>query len=266
MKAILLLSLALLNFSNALAFTLNNSATLTFAKNKVSVNVARVATAGKRCTNIGIDENELLSIASDAVDQYWNRAPTSRLKMAGGSVLSKPDNYADDLICSAGTSCDPNPTLAVSGDILITCNQNTTNFTSPGVLAVTVPNNIDGKTIVGSLIMINDVNTNQFKFKSRDEKVSIIAHEIGHAFGLGHSPVKDSLMYYATVDMRKSLGSDDIDGISYLYPKQQPVSCGTVDFNGTKNNPNSWLGLLIGFFVIALIKYQLRYLKLRPRF
>jgi hypothetical protein len=131
--------------------------------------------------------------------------------------------------------------------------------------------------------MINDLASNQLKYKSRDEKISIIAHEIGHAFGLGHSPVKDSLMYYATVDMRKSLGADDIDGISYLYPKQQPISCGTVDFNdndssasapasrghtshpGNKNNPNTWLGLLIGFMLIALLN-QLRYLKLRPRF
>jgi hypothetical protein len=267
MKPYFLLALTFFFFQNAQAFTLNNTATLVFAKDKVTVNVARVVTAAKRCTNIGVDENELVSIAADAVDQYWNRAPTSRLKFSGGSVVSKPDVFADDLICSAGTSCDPNPTLEVSSDILITCNQNTTNFSSAGVLAVTVPNNIDGKTIVGSLIMINDLNTNQFKFKSRDEKVSIIAHEIGHAFGLGHSKVKDSLMYYATVDMRRSLGSDDIAGISYLYPKQQPVSCGTVDLNnGSKNNPNSWLGLMLGFLIVGLIQFQLRYLKLRPRF
>lgn len=252
------------------AFTLNNSATLTFGKDKVAVNIARVSTVAKRCTNIGIDENELLSIAADAVEQYWNRAPTSRLKLAGGSVVSTSDAYADDLICSSGTSCEPNPTLAVSGDILIACNQNTTNFSSAGVLAVTVPNNIDGKTIQGSLIMINDLASNQFKFKSRDEKISIIAHEIGHAFGLGHSPVRDSLMFYSTVSWRKSLGADDIDGISYLYPKQQPVSCGSVALIGgnDKKNPGAGPGVfqfLAGFLIIALMA-QLRYLKLRPRF
>ncbi len=273
----------LIVFARAHAFTLNNSATLTFGKDKVSVNIAQVATASKRCTNIGINEDELLSIAADAVSQYWNKAPTSRLKMNGGNVVGKADAFADDLICSASTACDPNPTLAVSSDILIACNQNTTNFSSPGVLAVTVPNNIDGKTILGSLILINDLASNQFKYKNREEKVSIIAHEIGHAFGLGHSPVKDSLMYYATVNMRQSLGADDIDGISYLYPKQQPVSCGTVkmiddqtptwtlstrrQISPSRNkNPNTWLGLFIGFLCMTFLNQALQYLKLRPRF
>ncbi len=260
MKLLSTLLLLLTFTQTTYAFTLNNSATLAFNKDLVNINVA----AGN-CSNIGIDENELLSIAGDAVNQYWNKAPTSRLKFQAGSVVSVAAAYKTGTICNANTSCDPNPTLAVSSDILITCNNNSTNFSSTGVLAVTVPNNIDGKSILGSLIMINDLASNQLKYKSRDEKISIIAHEIGHAFGLGHSPVKDSLMYYATVDMRKSLGADDIDGISYLYPKQQPISCGTVDFNGTKNNPNTWLGLMIGFMLIALLN-QLRYLKLRPRF
>ena len=107
--------------------------------------------------------------------------------------------------------------------------------------------------------MINDVAGTQFAVKSRTEKVSIIAHELGHAFGLGHSPVKDSLMYYATINMRESLGSDDIDGISYLYPKQQPMSCGSiVDKSKSENNPNQWLGLLVGFLIIAVMAQMIR--------
>lgn len=260
LRLLKILFLLLISFS-ASAFTLNNSATLTFGKNEVMVNVA----AGN-CANIGIDENELISIVGDAVDQYWNTAPTSRLKLRRGRVLAVDPAYKTGTICQPSTSCDPNPALAVSSDVLITCNNNSTNFTSSGVLAVTVPNNISGRTIVGSLIMINDLASNQFKYKSRDEKISVIAHELGHTFGLGHSKFTDSLMYYATVNIRKNLGSDDIDGITYLYPKQQPVSCGTVDMDGSKNNPNTWLGLLIGFSIIALIYHQSRYLKLRPRF
>ncbi|MDO9182110.1 MAG: matrixin family metalloprotease [Bacteriovorax sp.] len=245
--------------SMAQAFTLNNSATLVFGQDEVKINIA-----ANSCSNIGINENELLSIAGDAVNQYWNKSPTSRLKLRAGSVKSVIAAYKTGTICVTNTACDPNPTLAVDSDILITCNTNTTNFTNSSILAVTVPNNINGKTIIGSLIMINDQSGNRFASMSRDEKISVIAHELGHTFGLGHSPVKDSLMYYSTVDMRKSLGRDDIDGITYLYPKQQPVSCGTIT---EKNNPNSWLGLLLGFAFITLIsKFQLRYLKLRARF
>jgi hypothetical protein len=259
------LSLFLIS-SNVGAFTLNNTGALVFGNNEVSVNVAN-----GNCSNLGIDENELLSIVGDAVDQYWNQSPTSRLKLRRGSIQNLTSLYKTDTICtttnaitsSESQTCDPNPDLAVSSGILITCNNNSANFTSSGVLAVTVPNNINGNTIVGSLIMINDAVLNQFKLKSRDEKISIIAHEIGHAFGLGHSPVKDSLMYYSTVQMRKSLGFDDIDGISYLYPKQQPVSCGSIQ---TTSPTNTWMGIVLGFLIVAIIHFQRRYLKLRPRF
>ena len=245
--------------TNAFAFTLNNSAALVFNHDEVKVNVANIT-----CSNIGIDTVELKSIVADAVSQYWNKSPTSRLKLRAGSVISAVAGYGTDLICNASTSCTPNPALAVASDILITCNTNTTNFSSSSILAVTVPNNISDQNIIGSLIMINDRAGNQFVNKNRDEKISIIAHELGHAFGLGHSPVNDSLMYFSTVNMRKNLGQDDIDGITYLYPKQQPVTCGTIS---EKNNPNSWLGLFIGIGLIAILnKFQFRYLKLRPRF
>jgi hypothetical protein len=243
----------------AQAFTLNNSATLVFGKDEVKVNVANIT-----CNNIGIDLYELKSIVADAVDTYWNKSPTSRLKLRGGEITNVDAAYGTALICNTSTDCVPNPTLAVASDILISCNNNTTNFNSAAILAITVPNNINGNKIVGSLILINDLASNSFALHSRAEKVSIIAHEIGHAFGLGHSPVKDSLMYFSTVNMRSSLGSDDIDGISYLYPKRQPLNCGSIS---TKNNPNSWLGLFFGLGLMALLsRFPYWYLKLRLRF
>jgi len=259
MKCSLILFIFYFMATYAFAFTLNNSAALVFNHDEVKVNIANIT-----CTNIGIDTLELKSIVADAVHQYWNTSPTSRLKLRAGSIISVASGYGTDIICNTGTSCTPNPALAVASDILITCNTNAANFSSSAILAVTVPNNITDKNIIGSLILINDRTGNQFANKSRDEKISIIAHELGHAFGLGHSPVNDSLMYYSTVNIRTNLGQDDIDGITYLYPKQQPITCGTIS---EKNNPNSWLGLFIGIGLIALLnKFQLRYLKLRPRF
>ena len=170
-----ILLLFLISF-NTFAFTLNNSSTLVFSQNEVKVYIANIA-----CANIGIDVNEIKSIVADAVRIYWNKAPTSRLKLRAGNVISADPLYGTDLICNASTSCDPNPALAVASDILIACNTNATNISSSAILAVTVPNNISGKTIIGSLVMINDRPGNQFVNKSRDEKISIIAHELGQA-------------------------------------------------------------------------------------
>jgi len=244
MKAFIFSFFFLLSFKT-FALNFHNSVKLVYAQNEVTVNVAKGF-----CTNIGIDDQELLSIVGDAVNNFWNKAPTSRLKLRAGNIVSVAAAYETDNICEPSTNCEPNSDLAVGSGILITCNNNITNFPNSAILGITIPNNISGGTILGALIMINDRATNQFDTKSRAEKVAIIAHEIGHAIGLGHSPVTDSLMYYATVQSRTNLGRDDIDGISYLYPKQQPVSCGSiVDVN--KKKPDFWSGLLAGLLIIA---------------
>jgi len=234
------------------AFKLNNNVNLAFKKESISVNLAQGF-----CTNIGISDDEFLTIIEDAVSDYWNKVPTAKLKLTRGSKVSVSTNFQTGLICNSGTNCDPNPLLEVDNDILISCNNNLTNFPSSSILGVTVPNHSSGSTLLGSLIIINDRADTQFDTKSRDEKVAIIAHEIGHALGLGHSPVRDSLMYYSTIPTRRSLGRDDIDGITYLYPKQQPITCGTVI---TENSTPQWPSFLLGFLFIYLV-----YLKLRPR-
>lgn len=246
MKKILVMAFLMMAL-NVHAFTLNNSAELTYNKDEINVNLA-----GGFCTNIGITDAEMLSIIESAVNVFWNKAPTSRLKLRKGSIQNVSSDFYNDQICNGSTNCDPNLDLKVSSDILITCNANTVNFPSSNILGITIPNNISGSTIYGALIMINDRTSTRFDDKTREEKVAIIAHEIGHAIGLGHSPVTDSLMYFATVEKRVSLGQDDIDGVSYLYPKQQPISgCGTIDLK-TNNKPDWWSGLFIGFSIIGL--------------
>ncbi len=240
------LSLVLLLSFEVQAFTLNNNSKLAFAQDEVKVNLA-----GGFCTNIGISDEEFLEIVAKAVDTFWNKSPTSRLKLRKGSVINVDSAFYTDTICEPSTNCTPNADLEVTSDILISCNNNVSNFSSTAILGVTVPNNIGGGTIYGALVLINDQPNNYFKIKSSDQKASIIAHELGHAFGLGHSPVEDSLMYYATMANRKNLGRDDIDGITYLYPKKQPFSgCGTVDFSGG-DKPNWWGGLFLGFSIIG---------------
>jgi hypothetical protein len=151
--------------------------------------------------------------------------------------------------------------LSVSKDVLISCNNNASNFATNYVLAVTVPNNTSNSTINGSLIILNDMTpSNQLSLKSRSEIEAIIAHEIGHTFGLGHTPIKNALMYYATVPLRRSLGQDDIDGVTYLYPKEQPVSCGTIKYIKDKKGPQNFiLTFILGLFFTYLLKR-------RPRF
>jgi len=245
MKLLMIISFIL--FSKAHAFTLNNNASAAFEKNEVLINVD-----SNGCASLSVTPEEMLGYAEAAAEKFWNSVPTSRLKLKRGSLVNAASAVRTGLICQTGTNCTPNPALAVESNILIACNNNATNFSNTAsVLGVTVPNNISGRNIVGALVLINDNGSNTFESRSYDEKVAIVSHEIGHAIGLGHSPVDDSLMYYQSVATRFKLGWDDIDGLTYLYPTEQPFSgCGSIS---TENQGENLFILFTGFLLMLMI-------------
>lgn len=236
-----LILLSLIISIKAHSFTLNNSAQAAFGSDDVTVNVANLS-----CSNVS--PSEVLSLLPEAIDM-WNAAPSSRLNLQSGELQSTSDTFRTAALCNSGSgnsnSCDINSTLSVGSGILIACNNSSSNFASTSILGVSIPNNIDGTTINGALVLLND-NSGAFNSLSRADKVAVIAHEIGHAIGLGHSPVNDSLMFFSTVPVRENLGWDDIDGVTYLYPAEQPIGCGSINLGEKKKGPSN------GFFLLSL--------------
>ncbi len=49
-----------------------------------------------------------------------------------------------------------------------------------------------------------------FQFGSKEELVLIIAHELGHALGMGHATTSESIMYPKTTDKVKSASAEDL--------------------------------------------------------
>lgn len=236
---------------NSMAFTLNTNFAAAFPGEEVKVNLAT-----HDCTNLPYTNDEILSMASEGVNKFWNKVPTSKLKIRRGEHVSVAGDFESGALCTSNTNgCVANPALSGQSQILISCNSNTTNFSSNGVLAVTANVNTSGSDIVGSVILLNNRSGSGLATLSRESFISVLAHEIGHAVGLGHSPVTDSLMYYANIANRVSLGEDDMDGITYLYPREQPTSCGSVayiqdDYKGGK--PIASLILSIGLITFTL--------------
>jgi hypothetical protein len=201
------------------AFTLNNNFSAAFDKSKVNVFIDRNTT----CALAGITVYDLEDVIKKGIGKFWNIVPTSNLRLKFGGFSDTVSNINsvtgrlcaptdDDCIKAAGANVIP-----PVNEIIVACNANQTNFVDSNVLAVTVPNHFSGKKIRGAVILINNFS-NDFAQLSHDGKVAVLAHEIGHALGLGHSENKSALMYYRTVAERKKLGQDDIDGVSYLYP------------------------------------------------
>jgi hypothetical protein len=90
----------------------------------------------------------------------------------------------------------------------------------------------------------------------------VLAHEIGHVLGLGHSADVNALMYYdATAKKALGLSEDDVKGVVYLYPRHELfgavplLGCGTVQrlgSRGPKGEPPSSLPVAAEFALLLL--------------
>ncbi len=248
-RLILTITLILL-IQNTLAMSLNNSVGASFPENDVKVNVSNAS-----CPNIGLSNTKILELAAASVDRFWNTVPTSRLRLERGSIVTVSGDFQSGILCSSGlnSSCTPNPALVHTNDIIISCNQNASNFPgSTNILALAVPNNIVSGDIKGAVILLNDTASTGLAGLSDDEMMAIIAHEIGHAIGLGHSRFAKNLMHYESSSSRFYLAEDDVYGITYLYPTNHPIAgCGTIDMNSKSKN----LTMLLSFFLTLLFFY-----------
>ncbi len=245
--------------SNVQAYTLNNNFGASFKDNEVSVSVD----ASSSCANVGMTPYELEELIVPAIVNFWNRVPTSSLRLKSTSFTGPYANITTGRLCApTDTPCitSGDRIIAPVNDIVISCNDFAANFEGPTVLAVTIPNKFSGKSITGAVILINNRDQTPFATLSKKDKIGVIAHEIGHAIGLGHTNDKAALMYYRIVDQRKALGEDDMMGVSYLYPMKLDGfgllgGCGTIisnDGTAAKDVPFWQMAATLGLFIAIL--------------
>lgn len=252
---------------NTFAITLSNSVGATFPKNDVKVNVANLS-----CDNIGVSAERLLELTQVAVDRFWNTVPTSRLRLEKGSLVNVSTDFKTEPICSLPCSqaSDFDQDFVHSQDIIIACNNDSTasvGFDNAGTLALAVPINIQGEDIVGSVILINDTVGTSVSSLSENQLISTIAHEIGHAIGLGHARESQNLMYFATLTDQFYLGENDVHAITLLYGAKEPFSgCGTISTDSSSSGGNgAALALFAMAFVLVTAAFQSKeLLKTKP--
>lgn len=91
---------------------------------------------------------------------------------------------------------------------------------------------LDSGKIVDADLEINSADF-AFAISDSDEGLAldlVLAHEVGHFLGLGHSDAEGSLMNLLYQDRASvSLSEDDIEGICALFPPDEALSCNSAD-------------------------------------
>lgn len=211
------------------AFTLNSSTSSNFKgwtnpSVKFQINLSNCPA--------GVD---VMGIIGDAL-AVWNNVATSKLTVElVGETTSTTYSDPITIVCdtnygSGGLSADSSPGAAViqpsSGDTI-----------TSGIMYL---NASSGLANIGNL--------------NRDLVAVVLAHEIGHLLGLGHSQDLKALMYYdASLKTTLGLAQDDVDGVTYLYPRDElsgdkPLGCAMVQ----DSKPKSGLGIFMGWIALLL--------------
>jgi hypothetical protein len=204
-----ILFLALVFSAPAFAFTLNSSTNSNFkgwANSEISFQVN-----ASNCP-AGMDVAGLMNKAFEV----WNNVATSRVHLSlapvtSSTTISSPTTVYCETNFAAVTGADEN--YVPAGAAILPSGDYATN----GIFYLNVST--------------GQANISRF---DQDKLLVILAHEVGHILGLGHSHDATALMYYnASAKTELNLGQDDVDGVTYLYPRseatgEKPFGCALV--------------------------------------
>jgi hypothetical protein len=243
MKIIIILT-CILYSALGYSFTINRDMA-GFNSNNIDIEIANTD-----CSGAGFTTSQYSKLIKDAVDEYWNSIPTSALYLKVTGIKTSIDIDGDQFSTAINK--------ASTGKILAGCNDDVTDFTDGSILGAAVAT--CDSSGCRSVLILNAHPNSELKNMSDKEIKAVIAHEIGHAFGLGHSEYQHNLMYYSVGGKtQKWLGIDDIDGATYLYPHDAEIagllgSCGTIkDISKHKlNNKNKSFMNFLWIFIFGL--------------
>ena len=197
--------------------------------------------------------DNLGDLLGEALD-IWNAVPTLSVNLSSGSdsAMTIEQVLAGTIDVTPSVHCLTDPAAVNMDPAYI-----------PGA-AMGYKMDDAGQITAGALAL-NVQEGSAANIASIDRKilVSILVHEIGHVLGLGHSADKNAVMYYNAAEKKfASLAQDDVDGMTYLYARNEfgedPVFGGCAVIGAPQNHPNSWWSILILLLPVFAVR-------LRPR-
>jgi len=185
---------------------------------------------------------DIPSLITDAV-KVWNNVATSRVKVSYNAPTSSTSTGNPTTVY-----CEPNFSSVTGAD--------------PNAVPAAALPTPSGHVIVSGVLYLNvSAGAANISVYNRDLLLVIIAHEVGHILGLGHSQDTNALMYYnAGAKTHLALAQDDIDGVSYLYPRDELGSdkimgCALVTTGTHRPPPGGFLAVLFLIMMFPLAVY-----------
>ncbi len=125
--------------------------------------------------------------------------------------------------------------------------------------------------VEGNHIVEADVFLGQGLDYTKKTLESLVTHELGHAFGLGHDHADvESVMSYARDSERLRLGVDDIIGITTIYPKsgrEPKPDLGCTTIAPVDSQPpffdQAFFNFLLMLVIITMLLWLLKYYQKR---
>lgn len=185
--------------------------------------------------------------------EIWSNVPTSAMKLKyGGSVSTTPSALINGTAGSVPVIvCDPN----------FSTNSPSANPNYVGGYGFF---NGSGNTITYGGIVLNVQSGAGANISSYSETQLniLLAHEMGHVLGFGHSDFQPALMYYNISGKNSlNLAQDDMDAMTYLYPRDELedglYGCGHV--HNQQLPPSTKIIALLCLFMPLLILLGKRY-------
>jgi hypothetical protein len=204
-----------------------------------------------------------LDSAIDKAIEVWNSAPTSGLKLKRGDVIATtPIQLING---SPGSLANP----VIVCDTAFSSNVSNIDPDFVGGYGFFKVASGDSEIRYGGLVMNVQAaaNGNITNLDTTGLEV-LTAHEIGHTLGLGHSEKSYALMYYNIGNKTElRLSQDDIDGITYLYPRNEIAGSGLYGCDshirgpiGATKSPSPWSAawIFLPFLVAGWYRRKLK--------